>query len=65
MGLSSDFRLYRNDPDAEASVEVFRRSRAQTENAISVLLGRTPESIQRGLTLAETEHMLDVPVGFG
>jgi len=49
--------------DARASVESFLRLRAQTENAISVLLGRTPESITRGLTLAEVEYMLDIPVG--
>lgn len=49
--------------DAEASVEVFRRSRAQTENAISVLLGRTPEAIQRGLALSEQVFPPDIPVG--
>jgi multidrug efflux system outer membrane protein len=49
--------------EARASVESFRRLRAQTENAISVLLGRTPESITRGLTLAEVEYMLEIPVG--
>jgi multidrug efflux system outer membrane protein len=49
--------------EAEASVEAFRRLRAQTENAISVLLGRTPESIQRGLTLAEQAGPPEIPVG--
>lgn len=49
--------------DAEASVEVFRRSRAQTENAISVLLGRTPEDIQRGLRLTEQVFPPEIPVG--
>jgi len=49
--------------DAEASVEAFRRSRAQTENAISVLLGRTPEGIQRGLILTEQVFPPEVPVG--
>ena len=49
--------------DAEASVEVFRRSRAQTENAISVLLGHTPEAIQRGLKLSEQVFPPEIPVG--
>ena len=49
--------------DAEASVEAFRRSRAQTENAISVLLGRTPEEIQRGLSLTEQVFPPEIPVG--
>lgn len=49
--------------DAEASVEAFRRSRAQTENGISVLLGRTPEEIQRGLNLTEQVFPPEIPVG--
>lgn len=49
--------------DAEASVEVFLRSRVQTENAISVLLGSTPEEIQRGLSLAEQVFPPEIPVG--
>ena len=49
--------------EARASVESFRRLRVQTENAISVLLGRTPESIERGLTLAEQAAPPEIPVG--
>ncbi|MCL7990542.1 MAG: efflux transporter outer membrane subunit [marine benthic group bacterium] len=49
--------------EAEASVESFRRLRTQTENAISVLLGRAPESIERGLALAEQELPPEIPVG--
>ena len=49
--------------EAESSIEVFKRARAQTENAISVLLGRTPESIERGLTLAEQAYSPEIPVG--
>ncbi len=49
--------------DAEASVEAFKRLRAQTENAISVLLGHTPEAIRRGLALSEQTFPPDVPVG--
>jgi len=49
--------------DARASVESFQRLRTQTENALSVLLGRTPDEIARGLTLAEVEYMFEIPVG--
>ena len=49
--------------DAEASVEVFRRSRIQTENALNVLLGRTPVDIERGLKLTEQVFPPDVPAG--
>ena len=49
--------------DAEASAEVFRRSRAQTENALSVLLGQTPVDIERGLKLTEQVFPPDIPVG--
>jgi multidrug efflux system outer membrane protein len=49
--------------DAEASLEAFRRLRAQTENALSVLLGRTPEPIQRGLALNEQVFPPEIPVG--
>ncbi len=49
--------------DAEAAVEVFKRLRAQTENAISVLLGHTPEAIRRGLLLTEQTFPPEIPVG--
>jgi multidrug efflux system outer membrane protein len=49
--------------DAEASVETFRRSRVQTENALSVLLGRTPEAIARGLALPDQVFPPDIPAG--
>jgi multidrug efflux system outer membrane protein len=49
--------------DAEASAEVFRRSRAQTENALSVLLGQAPVDIERGLKLTEQVFPPDIPVG--
>jgi multidrug efflux system outer membrane protein len=49
--------------EAEASVEAFQRLRVQTENAINVLLGRTPRSIPRGLPLTEQIFPPEIPVG--
>jgi multidrug efflux system outer membrane protein len=49
--------------EAEAAVQVFERLRGQAENALSVLLGRPPMDIERGLTLAEQVLQPDVPVG--
>jgi len=49
--------------DAEASAEVFRRGRAQSENALSVLLGQAPVDIERGLKLTEQVFPPDIPVG--
>ena len=49
--------------EAQASVESFKRLRTQTENGISVLLGRTPDSIERGRTLAEQTAPPEIPVG--
>ena len=55
----AEIQLY----DAEASIEVARRARVQIENALSVLLGHTPESIQRGLSLSEQAFPPEIPVG--
>lgn len=55
----AEIQLY----DAEASVEVFRRARVQIENALSVLLGRTPASIERGLPLSEQTFPPEIPAG--
>jgi len=49
--------------EAEASVEVFRRGRAQTENAISVLLGVPPIAIPRGLPLQQQVFPPALPMG--
>jgi multidrug efflux system outer membrane protein len=49
--------------EAEISVQTFERLRAQTENALSVLLGAPPMSIQRGLPLDEQLLSPDVPPG--
>jgi multidrug efflux system outer membrane protein len=49
--------------EAEAAVESFRRGRAQTENAISVLLGVPPMSIPRGLALDQQILPPELPAG--
>jgi multidrug efflux system outer membrane protein len=48
---------------AEAAVESFRRGRAQTENAISVLLGVPPMSIPRGLSINQQILPPELPAG--
>ncbi len=49
--------------EAEASVQVFERARLQTENALSLLLGHPPLSIERGLSLQEQTLSPDLPTG--
>jgi multidrug efflux system outer membrane protein len=48
---------------AEAQVITLQQAIEQTENNISILLGRNPGSIPRGLSLMEQPHMPDVPAG--
>jgi outer membrane protein, multidrug efflux system len=48
---------------AEAAIEQFTRLRTQTENAISVLIGRTPEAIRRGIALKDQVFPPEIPVG--
>jgi len=48
---------------AQASVETFKRLRAQTENAISLLLGQPPMSIPRGLPIDDQVFPPEVPAG--
>jgi outer membrane protein, multidrug efflux system len=48
---------------AEAEVITLKQSIEQTENQLSVLLGRNPGSIARGLALIDQPHVNDVPVG--
>lgn len=48
---------------AEAQMISLRQSIEQTENAISILMGRNPGSIGRGVSLTEQPHMPEVPVG--
>jgi multidrug efflux system outer membrane protein len=49
--------------DAEVQVQTFERLRTQTENAISVLMGRPPGEIERGLSLAEQVFPPEIPTG--
>jgi outer membrane protein, multidrug efflux system len=48
---------------AEASVIQLDQSIAQTENALSILLGRNPGPILRGSAITEEPHMTEVPAG--
>jgi multidrug efflux system outer membrane protein len=48
---------------AEAEVITLKQSIEQTENQLSILLGRNPGSIARGLALIDQPHVDDVPVG--
>jgi len=49
--------------EAEAATYVFRRLRAQTENALSTLLGRPPMDIERGVALEDQVFPPEVPLG--
>ena len=48
---------------AEAQVILSEQSIAQSENQISILLGRNPGPIARGLTLNDQPHLAIVPTG--
>jgi len=48
---------------AEAQIISLHQSIAQTENGISVLLGRNPGAINRGINLTEQPHLPDIPAG--
>ncbi|MCK5406050.1 MAG: efflux transporter outer membrane subunit [Candidatus Krumholzibacteria bacterium] len=49
--------------EAEVQVQTFERLRAQTENAISVLMGQPPDAIERGLSLQDQVYPPDIPTG--
>ena len=49
--------------EAKTAIEIFDRSRGQIENAISVLLGRAPTRIPRGLALYDQISLPEMPVG--
>jgi multidrug efflux system outer membrane protein len=49
--------------EAEVTVQTFERLRAQTENAMSVLLGSPPTDIPRGLSLSEQLIPPEIPTG--
>ena len=48
---------------AEAEVITLKQSIEQAENNISILLGRNPGPIPRGLSLTEQPHLPEVPAG--
>src|SRR5208283_4908445 len=48
---------------AEAEVISLKQGIAQTENNISILLGKNPGDIARGLSLVDQPHLPEVPAG--
>jgi outer membrane protein, multidrug efflux system len=48
---------------AEAEVITLKQAIEQTENQLSILLGRNPGPIARGLNLIDEPHLDEVPVG--
>jgi outer membrane protein, multidrug efflux system len=48
---------------AEAEVITLKQAIEQTENQLSILLGRNPGSIPRGLNLIDEPHLDEVPAG--
>jgi multidrug efflux system outer membrane protein len=48
---------------AEAEVITLQQAIEQTENQLSVLLGRNPGPVKRGLNLIDEPHLDEVPVG--
>jgi outer membrane protein, multidrug efflux system len=48
---------------SEAQIVTLKQSIEQTENAISILLGRNPGAITRGIILTDQPHMPQVPSG--
>ena len=48
---------------AEAEVITLKQSIEQTENQLSLLLGRNPGGIPRGLPLIDQPHLKEIPVG--
>ena len=48
---------------AEARVITLKQSIEQTENQLSLLLGRNPGGIPRGLPLIDQPHLTEIPVG--
>jgi len=48
---------------AESQIILLQESIAQTENAISILLGKNPGPIARGLNLTEQPHLPEIPTG--
>jgi multidrug efflux system outer membrane protein len=48
---------------AQAQITQLEQSIAQTENQLSLLLGKNPGDITRGLSLVEQPHLPEVPAG--
>ncbi|MFV1986229.1 MAG: efflux transporter outer membrane subunit [Gemmatimonadota bacterium] len=48
---------------AEATVQVIERARAQTEHALALLLGSPPLDIPRGLAIQDQVFPLEIPAG--
>jgi outer membrane protein, multidrug efflux system len=48
---------------AEAQIISLKQSIEQTENTISILLGKNPGAIARGVSLTEQVHLPEVPTG--
>jgi multidrug efflux system outer membrane protein len=48
---------------AESQIIVLQQAIEQSENALSILLGRNPGPIARGLTLTEQPHLPEIPAG--
>ena len=48
---------------AEVAIATFQRQIAQTEHSLSILLGRNPGSINRGLSLNEQQLLPEIPTG--
>ena len=48
---------------AQVAIATFQRQIAQTEYALSILLGRNPGPIARGLTLKEQQLLPEIPTG--
>jgi multidrug efflux system outer membrane protein len=49
--------------EAQTAIQTFTRLRVQTENAISILLGKPPQPIKRGLKLQEQVFPPELPAG--
>lgn len=65
-GLTSELDVRQGESalaNAEGIVASLQRQRTQKENELSVLLGRAPGSIPRGLTLAEQTFPTVIPAG--
>jgi outer membrane protein, multidrug efflux system len=59
-----DLRQFEGDVgDAAASVAVYEKQVAQSENQLSLLLGRQPGTIPRGRPLNEVLNAVDLPMG--